>query len=176
MRQGDLCNVPRRARRLPELPARRKGRSRDRHASANPGAGTASAGARERSRQGYGSGCAGSGVNARTRSSWLSALAAGPALAARSQTIAQSAPPSASGARVQPRLLWLLGPSVADRTSSVSRLFSLGARPAARAALSRRQRVLRHQDLERRRRTHTGRHQLDRRTASSRRYELAIAA
>ncbi len=58
--------------------------------------------------------------------------------------------------------------AVADRAGSVPRnICGMGARAAAGAALSGRERLLRHQDLERRRRARTHRQQLARRTIPS---------
>ncbi len=175
MRQADLRHVPRRARRLPQLPARGEGRGRNRHASANPGAvpprpapasvrGTATVAtppdpveSRALVALGY--------------PLWplalISLLDRKQSRSLRRQAL------QALGFNLGFFGFW--GAAVADRADSVPRLFRVGARAAARTALPRRQRLLRHQDLERRRRTHSGRHQLARRAASSGRDELAVA-
>ena len=160
LRQADLRDLPRRTRRLPELPSRSQGRGGHRYAPARFPAQVPPARRAARA-------CAARATVAApsdpVESRALVALGyplwpLGADLAARPQAIAQPATPSVPGARLQRRLLRASGALL----SLIAQVPFIGfsawvLRAAARAALSDRQRLLRHQDLERRRRPRSGR-------------------
>ena len=176
VRQADLRDMPRRTRRVPELPARGQGRSRHRDAPADPGSGPAPARAaracavrrrspRRRTRSN------------RARSSRL-AIRSGRWPCSRCSTAnnrarcgakrcRRSGSTSASG--VSGGLLWLIA-QVPFLGFSAWVLV-----PLLPPTLSRRERLLRHQDVERRRGARAGGHELARRALASERRELAIA-